>query len=62
MKLTVLEQISKLVEECKSIYNEYIISEKRGFKGKLPELRKKLGEIKELVTKAKKETMIKTKQ
>ena len=59
MKLEILEQISRLVEECKNIYNEYIITEKRGFKGKLPELRKKLGQIKELITKAKKETMIK---
>lgn len=59
MKLAVLEQISKLIDECKSLYGEYIITEKRGFKGKLPELRKKLSEIKELITHAKKETMIK---
>lgn len=59
MKLEVLEQVMRLMEECKSLYNEYIITEKRGFKGKLPELRKKLGEIKELITKSKKETMLK---
>jgi hypothetical protein len=59
MKLETLEQVGQLLEDCKKIYNEYILIEKRGFKGKLPELRKKLGEIKELITKAKKETMIK---
>ena len=57
MKLATLEQIFESINECKNVYEEYIICEKRGFKGKLPELRKKLSEIKVLITKAKKETM-----
>jgi hypothetical protein len=59
MKLEILEQIFKEIQECEATYSEFIISEKRGFKGKLPELRKKLGEIKDLISKAKKETMLK---
>jgi len=57
MKLATLEKIFEDISDCKQLYDEFIVGEKRGFKGKLPELRKKLGEIKDLITKAKKETM-----
>ena len=41
MKLSGLEAILKLMDECKKMYDEFIMPENRGFKSKLPELRKK---------------------
>ena len=58
MKLSGLEAILKLMDECKKMYDEFIMPENRGFKSKLPELRKKLALMKAMVTKAKKETII----
>ena len=59
MKLSGLESILQLAEECKTMYDDYIMPEHRGFKSKLPELRKKLAALKALITAAKKETIIK---
>lgn len=58
MKLNELEKIFQTLEECKEMYQDFIMPEKRGFKSKLPELRKKLGAIKALITAAKKETIM----
>jgi hypothetical protein len=59
MKLSGLESIIHLAEECKKMYDEFVMPENRGFKSKLPEIRKKLAQIKEAVTPAKKETILK---
>lgn len=55
MILSKFEEIIALIEKTKQSYNTVIISEQRGYKGKLLEMRKDIMQLKRLLTPAKDE-------
>lgn len=55
MILSKLEEIIEVIEKSRQIYNTIVLTEQRGFKGQLLQLRKNIMELKRLTSPAKDE-------